>query len=191
MRAKNKLVCGIGINDADYEAAKQRCPFYIKWKSMLERVYTEHQVIKRQNYGLCNVDPSWLIFSNFKKWMVEQDWQGKHLDKDLIGNGLLYSESTCIFVSGEVNAFMNEHSNANGAWPVGVSKRERSKLKKFEAHCNVVDNGVRRKKFLGSFETPEQAHAAWRKEKAIQAEQLANRQSDSRIAGALKSRYTV
>ena len=40
MRAKNKLVCGIGINDADYEAAKQRCPFYIKWKSMLERVYT-------------------------------------------------------------------------------------------------------------------------------------------------------
>jgi len=190
MKAKNSLVCGVGLNDADYECAKIKCKFYIKWKSMLERVYVERCLQKRPGYRKAKVCQEWLTFSNFRKWMVEQDYTGKHLDKDLIGDGTIYSPSHCIFVDPSVNAFINEHSMANGEWPVGVSKRERSKVKKFEAHCNEFTVGLKtRKKFLGSFLTPEEAHQAWKTEKHKQAQILASMQTDERVINALLTRY--
>jgi hypothetical protein len=190
MRSKSKLVCGVGVNDADYECVKTKCAFYIKWKSMLERVYVERCLVKRPGYRKATVCAEWLIFSNFKKWMESQDWQGKHLDKDLLGDGTMYSPNHCVFVDPRVNAFINEHSMANGAWPVGVTKRERSKLKKFEAHCNEFCDGLKtRKKFLGSFLTPEEAHQAWKAEKHKQATLLASMQADERVKQALLTRY--
>ena len=185
MRARNKLVCGVGVNDADYECVKTKCPFYIKWKSMLERVYVERCLLNRPNYRTASVCAEWMTFTNFRKWMEKQDWKGKHLDKDLIGDGTFYSPDTCIFVDQSVNSFLNEHQS-------GVSRRERSKVKKFEAHCNVfvsVHPLKTKKKFLGSFATPEEAHIAWRQEKHKQAIFLASQQSDKVVAEALSRRY--
>lgn len=191
MRAKNKLVCGVGINDADYEVVKLKCPLYIKWKSMLERVFSDKALLKRPKYKECSIAKEWLIFSNFRQWMEQQNWVGMHLDKDLLGDGKTYGPKHCVFVTNEVNSFMNEHSAANGEYPVGVSRRDRSKHKKFEAHCNVVIGGIRRKKFLGSYLTPEEAHHAWRVEKFEQAKRLASMQENREIADALIKRYTV
>jgi hypothetical protein len=84
MRSRNKLVCGVGINDASYEVyqkvdgIKVACPFYVKWKSMLERVYVEKNLVKRPSYRNCSVVKDWLRFSAFKEWMQQQNWQGKH-----------------------------------------------------------------------------------------------------------------
>jgi hypothetical protein len=108
----------------------------------------------------------------------------------LIGNGRLYSPHACVFVSQEINSFINEHSNANGLWPVGVSKRDRSKINKYEAHCNVFAESRQKKKFLGSYFTPEEAHQAWKVEKLKQAKILAATVDDQRIAEALIRRYS-
>ena len=124
-----KLVYGVGINDADYatqikktigyENGKQKqkliwsCHFYEKWKSMLERCYSERFKIKFPTYKDCTVCEEWLTFSNFKSWMEEQDWQGKELDKDLlvVGNKI-YSPQTCCFLTKMINTFIMDRENS-------------------------------------------------------------------------------
>ena len=94
-----KLVFGVGINDADYVIDKRinaslpgerrsqkvlwACPYYSRWKDVLSRCYAAYHLLKRPNYFDCTVCEEWLLFSNFKKWMEQQDWEGKQLDKDL------------------------------------------------------------------------------------------------------------
>lgn len=108
---KGTPVYGIGINDADYPVnitegeGKQRkiiwrCAYYQKWVNMLDRVNGSHY---RPSYVETSVCEDWLNFSAFKSWMEQQDWQGKELDKDLKGDGTLYSPETCVFVSKKVN----------------------------------------------------------------------------------------
>jgi len=75
IRKKNKLVCGVGINDADYEVQpiingkRVMCPFYAKWVGMLERCYSEKFQNKWPTYIGCYVILDWIYFSNFKYWM--------------------------------------------------------------------------------------------------------------------------
>lgn len=109
--AKRGLVAGIGINDADYvvdkkvcKSRKERwlCPYYSRWKAMILRCYSGRQA-SYENTFVCE---EWLTFSNFRKWMITQDWEGKELDKDLLGDGTLYSPTNCTFVPSQVNKFM-------------------------------------------------------------------------------------
>lgn len=47
----------------------------------------------------CSVCEEWLTFSNFKRWMEQQDYEGKALDKDLlVSQNKTYSSETCVFV---------------------------------------------------------------------------------------------
>ena len=131
-----KLVWNIGINDADYsvekktswyENGKQKqkrvwvCPFYEKWRPMLQRCYSEKFQNKRPTYKGCSVCQEWLTFSNFKAWMEQQDWYGKELDKDILFPGnKIYSPDTCIFVDQGVNKFLIESNAARGKYMVGV-----------------------------------------------------------------------
>jgi len=124
-------VYGIGINDADYRVVKQECingksrqtwmcPFYRKWKDMLKRCYSKRFHESRPTYKGCTVCEEWLTFSNFKSWMEKQDWEGKHLDKDLlIEDNKVYSPETCIFISPEVNTFIEWGTNKRSL-PRGV-----------------------------------------------------------------------
>lgn len=111
---KVKLVCGVGINDADYPVRirshiKQdgtfldewRCPFYTKWQKMLSRCYGKYNKSQKFNsYDQVEVCQEWLRFSNFKSWMEKQDWESKELDKDLLsGESKIYSPETCCFIS--------------------------------------------------------------------------------------------
>jgi hypothetical protein len=48
-----------------------------------------------------------LYATAFKKWMEQQDWDGKCLDKDIIAPGSkLYSPETCAFVLKATNLFV-------------------------------------------------------------------------------------
>lgn len=159
---KRKLVFGIGINDADYMIRPRlngkgvMCPFYQKWHNMLGRCYNPKYHEKQPTYLECSVCEPWLTFSNFRAWMVKQDWRGKHLDKDLLilGNKT-YSPETCIFVPGDINKLINDHAAKRGKWPIGVCFDKASG--RFRARCRV--NGGYRD--LGRFSTPEQAHKAY------------------------------
>jgi len=90
---KDRLVCGVGINDADYPTRRYKtvngksklvwtCPFWRKWKDMISRCYSERELEKYPTYKGCSVCEDWLYFSRFKAWMEKQAWEGLVLDKD-------------------------------------------------------------------------------------------------------------
>ena len=191
-----KLVYGVGINNADYQVTRYdivdgkskqvwKCPIYWVWKDMLKRCYSEKYHSKHTYEGCCTV-PEWHSFMTFRAWMVEQEWEGKELDKDILFPGnKVYGPDTCVFVSHAVNSFVTDRVLGRGQYPVGVSFYKEAK--KLGACCQNVKTGKR--EWLGLFDNPEEAHQAWLAFKLQQAKILASEQSDPRVAAALIDRY--
>lgn len=196
---KNKLVQGVGINDADYCVHKYtlvdgkskcvwKCPFYRVWTGILERCCSIKLHDKYPTYKGCFVSEEWKTFSNFKAWMETQDWEGKQIDKDLLKHGnKVYDQNHCIFVSDQVNVFITENTALRGKWPIGVCFNK--KAGKFGSYCRNPFTG--KKEYLGYFDRPEKAHQMWLKRKQELAIQLAAIQTDPRVANALIERYNV
>lgn len=197
---KIKMVYGKGINDADYivqikeiiQKGKRNqrlvwiCPYYIRWKDMLSRCFSEKFHAKNPTYIGCTVCDEWLTFSNFRVWMEKQDWEGKQLDKDLLVKGnKIYSPTTCVFVSKEVNRFLLESTATRGKYKIGVCWHKRDG--KFAATCR--DPFALKQKHLGYFLTEEEAHQTWLSEKLEHAKRLAALQPDERVAKAIIDRY--
>ena len=155
---------------------------------MLARCYDDKYQDKNKSYKDCSVCSEWLIFSNFKNWMKNQDWQGKHLDKDIlvVGNKE-YSEDRCVFISQELNSFMNDHKRRSGSYMVGVYLDKPSGL--FKAQC--CDPLTKVRKFLGYHHEEINAHLAWKAYKHSMALLLVESEdiTDTRVAEALKVRY--
>lgn len=173
-----RIVCGVGINDADYKVQINsninkkavclwKCPYYTKWKSMLERCYSIKVKTKHQSYKDCYVCEEWLLFSNFKSWMEKQDWEDKSLDKDLlIYNNKVYSPETCIFLPKEMNCFLIQNKSMRAKYPMGVHKLEDGYRKKpFMSMISIKDTKI----LLGYFDTPQEAHKEWQKAKLERA----------------------
>ena len=198
-----KLVYGVGINDVDYVVQKWEtvgyvdgvrkrklvwvCPYYRTWKNMLKRCYSPKSQEKYPTYKGCSVSEEWLRFSNFRRWMEEQDWEGLQLDKDLLFAGnKVYSAETCVFVSSMVNKFTNNNGAKRGEWLLGVSwYKERSK---FMSMCS--NPFTRKQENLGYFDCELEAHQAWLNRKLELAHLVAAEQTDERVAKALIERYT-
>lgn len=194
MNTKKRLVHGIGRNDATYptSAAKGRktvwrCPFYQAWLNMLKRAYSPAYHAEHPTYLECSVADQWNSFSVFRVWMEAQNWQGNHLDKDLLVEGnKIYSPETCVFVSRQVNLFLNDREAMRGDWPIGVSWREDKQ--RFHAACN--NPFTRKQEYLGLFATPEEAHLAWAKRKMEHAVSLTRSMQCDVSRAALVKRYT-
>lgn len=192
-----RLVCGVGINDADYLievketiGGKQKriltCPFYRAWKDMIKRCYSEYCQARNPTYAGCSVTPEWLNFSAFRSWMIGKDWVGKELDKDILHPGnKVYGPDICVFVTHKLNSFTLSSDAKRGEWPLGVSFNK--KQGKFESQCKNPFTGKR--EYLGSYKCPQEAHEAWRKRKHEHACRYADMQTDQRIAEALRKRY--
>lgn len=189
-----KLVYGIGINDADYvtqptvNSSRLICHFYETWRQMIRRCYSKRFQEKFPSYAGCSVAESWHLFSNFKSWMETQDYQGKELDKDILHAGSrTYSEETCVFVSQDTNKFTIDRPSARGDWPLGVCWHKNRKM--FIANCRNPFS--KRLEHLGYFDSPDDAHEAWRGRKHEIACRLAELQKDERVAAALRIRYAT
>lgn len=196
--AKKSLVYGVGINDADYpvkpvvklgSTKRLICPFYMKWKAMLERCYSGKYQIVQPTYVGCTVFEDWKTFSNFKSWMISEGYDGDpkiELDKDLLfGGNKVYSPSTCLLVPMLVNRFLiNNAQKKKSNLMLGVSPACGGK---FASYCNnpITGDG----EYLGRFCTEIDAHLAWKKRKHELACQLAELQTDPRVAEALRTRY--
>lgn len=198
-----KLVYGVGINDADYVTqrfetigyvnGKQKqklvwiCPYYKSWRDMLKRCYSTKYHQQYPTYKGCSVSEDWLAFSNFKAWMEKQDWEGKHLDKDILFEGnKVYGAETCVFVTLTTNNFTTDRGNDRGEWLIGVywNKRE----EKFHSRC--CNPFTKKRESLGLFTSEQEAHEAWAKRKLELAHELAAIQTDPRVAKALIDRYS-
>ena len=198
-----KLVYGVGINDADYVTQKFEtidcadgkrkqklvcgCPYYQAWKRMLERCYSAKSQERYPTYKGCTVSKEWLKFSAFKAWMEKQDFQGKHLDKDLLFEGnKVYSSESCVFVTPMVNLFTTDSGSARGEWLIGVYwNKGRGKF--MSMCCNPF---TKKRDYLGYFTFEMEAHQTWLKRKLELAHELAAIQTDPRVAKALIDRYS-
>ena len=188
----SSLVYGVGINDADYVVTKEvngrrvACPFYDRWKHMLNRCYCTKSQARQPTYKGCTVTKEWHSFMAFKAWMIAQDWRGNQLDKDLLVNGnKVYGPDTCVFISAQLNTFTVDNGASKGEWPLGVCFSRCHGL--FKAQCRDPFTG--KKEFLGYFLCAESAHAAWKYRKHQHALRFADLQKDNRLADALRVRY--
>jgi len=126
-----KLVCGVGINDAAYVVQPSvngktvRCVFYQTWQSMIVRCYSKKHQERYPTYKGCTVCNKWHSFMTFKAWMETQDYEGRHLDKDLliIGNKQ-YAPDKCVFVSQQINSLMTNRAAKRGKFPQGVGFKQ-------------------------------------------------------------------
>lgn len=193
-----KKVYGKGIKDADYLIRTKKeidgglvdwsCPYYDRWKGMLVRCYSENSLKKHPTYEGCTVCDEWLYFSNFRKWMVDQDWEGKQLDKDILFEGnKIYSPDTCVFVPKNVNLFVITRNKSRGDCMLGVSYDK--KRKRFEARCS--NPFTKKNEKLGRFKTELEAHQAWLKRKQELCIELCKTIDDQRIVEALYRRYGI
>lgn len=177
-------IYGVGINDSDYltqetvNGKRVICPFYNRWKCMLERCYSRAYKVRTKSnaYEGFTVCEEWFTFSNFKSWVESQPCEGVGLDLDkdmLVPGNKVYSPETCVFVPRSVNVLFTDRRNTKGEYPLGVHKRKRGKdmindySRPFVAE-GFIDGSNRH---LGVYTHPMEAHRAWQlgKIKAMRA----------------------
>ena len=176
------LIQDQGVNDADYQCAQRvdgvqyMCPIYHIWTHMLARTQVGGKIQQRnQTYVGTKVCDEWLSFLAFKDWAegvnalfrkemtVGDDdptsvWTNRQLDKDLLaGDQKVYSPTTCLFVSRQVNMFMTDHGAARGEWPIGVHFNKQ--VGKLQVQCSNPFTGERG--HLGLFQTNQVELAAY------------------------------
>ena len=130
-RKSDKLVAGVGVNDADYPVVRfgkdingKRnrewvCPFYKTWSAMLNRCYRNPVQKAYKDTTVCE---EWHTFSNFRNWMEQQNWEGKDLDKDLLTDSNHYSPENCIFISEWLNTFISGERETSDINLIGIYK---------------------------------------------------------------------
>lgn len=185
---------GVGINDLDYVVSKTTelqkvngvrkrkrkiiCPYFRKWSDMLSRCYRKNGA---KTYSETYVCEEWLLASNFKAWMEKQDWEGKELDKDLLGDGKLYSPETCCFLPKSVNSFIKHSSNTTHL-PVGVTLHKGRYIARINNRGSYAKN-------LGSFYCQTAASLAYKKAKVNYALTLVDEISDETAKEVFMERY--
>lgn len=205
MRKKNKLIFGVGVNDANYEVYKYVngkvvwvCPVYKDWKDMLRRVYCKNYQQKYQTYRNVSVFEGWLIFSNFRNWVLNiqpnKDWENCVLDKDVLNLDnpkKEYSPTSCCYISRMVNNFILDSRQNRDTDIKGYSIEK--KTKRFNAKCANPFGSTpsERVGYIGMFSTKEEAYMAWKTKKYEYACRIAELQDDPRVAKALLDRYTL
>lgn len=153
---------------------------------MITRSLSSNYKKNHPTYKDVKVCKEWLIFSNFKAWMEQQDWEGKELDKDLLGDGKLYSPDTCCFLPLEINSFLvTKKGSGDKKYPIGAYFSKQSG--KIQARC--FDPFKKKDIFLGHFDNPHEAHLAWKSYKHTLAITYSEKETDKRVSLALQTRF--
>lgn len=119
--------------------------------------------------------------------MRTQDYEGKHLDKDLLFPGNReYSPKTCLFVTRKVNNFVRV-----GCCPTNLSQRgliiEKGPGRFYVRGIDILSGD---KLHLGVFSTREIAEGVWLEHKRQSAIALAEIETDPLVANALRTKWT-
>lgn len=168
-----RKVGGWGINDLGYEVGgrtivdglskfKVTCPFYVKWQSMINRAHNPKYKQNQKTYEEVIISEDWRYASKFKAWMETQDWEGYHLDKDILVPGNKeYGPNFCCFVPQYINNLITQRAALRGEYPIGVHYNEARNP--YKATCHDGHSKV----YLGRFSNPIDAHKAWQVAKPI------------------------
>ena len=168
--SKRSLVCGVGLNNADYVAHYEggMCPAYRLWYGVIERCYSDKRLKKWPTYSDCTVAEEWHNFMCFRAWWAAHHVDGFDLDKDLLIPGnRIYDPDACCFVPHSINSFLSDSGAIRGELPIGVYFDKRRG--RFGAGGRY---GSGKKVRIGSFDCPNLAHLAWQKFKLARLESL-------------------
>jgi hypothetical protein len=144
-------------------------PLYKHWKGMLERVVTVYEGV--------SVCKDWYNLNLFCDWAIQKYVQGHELDKDILGDGTIYSPFTCCFVPKEVNLFTTSLKQFNCT----------ESATGFRLWCR--DGGVNGKHYRGTFPNRSDCISAWKEIKLNRLEELAKTYTlDRNIVNALRNK---
>ena len=147
---------------------------------MLTRCYRTNRPKTYYDVEVCE---DWWKASNFKAWMEKQDWEGKELDKDLLGDGKLYSPETCCFLPKKINIFMKCGGNKT-IYPVGVTLHKGRYVSRISAGNSFA-------KSLGSFGCPTAARVAYLAAKKKYAISIAPLITDENLREVFEERFCI
>lgn len=168
-KVKSKLY-GIGINDLDEPISNKgkQFKFYKVWRAMFLRCYCTKFHKRERTYADCKVCDEWKLLSNFKKWFDENYIEGYELDKDILvgGKGKIYSPNTCCFVPQEINKLFTSHKYEKSKYGTGVSKSANG----YWSCINIKGKN----KYIGLFNTAEEAYNAYINERKLYVTSIAN-----------------
>lgn len=172
------------VNDSNYKVSPKVdgvqivCPFYKVWRAMCYRVSSAKTKTVQPTYRGVDCCDEWLSFMKFRSWMIGQKWEGMQLDKDILVRGnKVYAPDTCAFVPSKINKLFIESNAKRGNWAIGVYKMNKPDDMVNEYKKPFV--AQLRKECLGTFETEEEAHAAWQKGKELKIRSVANEWKNS------------
>jgi hypothetical protein len=140
----SRIVDGVRINHEGYQA----------WIHMIHRCYGA-SVRKYPTYSGVRVSENWHSFMCFREWWQSAYVPGWCLDKDILGDGSIYSPSTCMYIPQALNKLLNTKSRFRGEQPLGVT------LYKGRYRAAVSNPVTQKHEFLGDYDTPEEAHMVW------------------------------
>ena len=139
-----------------------------------------NRIKNNKSYANCIIGKTWLRdHSKFYEWYRSNyyelpDGEKINIDKDIqVPDNRIYSEDTCLLVPESVNSFfVGIRGKRDTDLPVGVSLNK--KTEKYIA--GISYNGATKR--LGTYDTPAQAHEAWRKVKIEQLDALIEKYND-------------
>lgn len=160
--SKRKLCYGVGVNDSPYKiqctinGKPTICPFYKRWSGMLERCYSASLHKRRPSYKDCTTVIEWHVFTNFRKWMVQQNWKGRDLDKDLLISGnKIYGPEYCLFIPRDINNLIL-HELTAGFLSRKITYKDKGKHR---VQLSIDKKNIN----CGRFDTKEEAEIAYLK----------------------------
>ncbi len=179
------------VPDGKFAIPKQ---LHRHWRHMLSRATGNTRPARYCDAQVCE---DWHNLQNFLEWAilqegyncVEDNGKSWHLDKDIVVRGnKLYSPETCVFVPNEINTFFSDKDigttgkrGVNHIQPASAGAQDG-----YVARCHV--GSIR--EYLGYYDTPEQAHAAYFARKLSAARALADKwhgSVDVRVIRALRN----
>ena len=168
-------VLNIGILGG--ELKKEDKEIHEIWRHMLLRCYDPYELNKHPTYIDCTVCKEWHNFQNFAKWYKENYYEVKdeimHLDKDILLKGnKIYNPDTCIFVPLRINELFTKSNKARGKYPIGVSWKKKNK--KFQVQCSIFKDNKKTMKYLGLYNTVEEAFIVYKAFKENYIKQVAD-----------------
>jgi len=161
-----KKVYGVGINQKGAYNSYRDEKAYKLWKSILQRCYSEKSLVKFPTYRGCRVCDEWVYFQNFASWFYGNYIEGFTIDKDILGDGKLYSPETCCFVPNHINNILNENKKRNKGLPIGVRIQDG----KFRVMLTIKN---RKKISVGYFDNKYEAAKAYINAKKDYVEKMA------------------
>lgn len=171
---------GIKKNGRLFDEHGNRTLAFGYWEDMLKRCYYSPDVERYPAYADCYVCDAWLELPNFEQWVSENYYQCGNermvLDKDILFKGnRLYSPNTAMFVPERINGLFTKTNRMRGTYPIGVYYKKKNR--KFVAQVSKLSNemrGTKQQEYLGLFDTPEEAFAAYKSEKENYIKEVAD-----------------